>query len=563
MARDQEPNKIIYSMVGVGKTYNQKTVLKDIYLSYFYGAKIGVIGLNGSGKSSLLRILAGVDKEFRGETVLSPGYTIGYLEQEPLLDTDKTVRQVVEEGVRALADLLKEFEEINAKFGEPMEEEAMNALLERQGQVQEKLDNQGGWDLDSRLEMAMDALRCPPPDQKVAELSGGERRRVALCRLLLQKPDILLLDEPTNHLDAETVAWLEHHLNQYEGTVIAVTHDRYFLDNVAGWILELDRGEGIPWKGNYSGWLEQKQESLRQEEKQESARQKTLQRELEWIRESPRARQAKSKARINSYESLLAEDSDKRERELQIFIPPGPRLGAIVIEAEGLRKAYGDNILFDNMSFSVPAGATVGVIGPNGAGKTTLFKMITGRERPDAGTLRVGDTVKLACVDQMRERLDPAKSVWELVSGGQEIIRLGRREMNSRAYLAQYNIMGADQQKKVGNLSGGERNRVNLALTLQEEANVILLDEPTNDLDVNTLRALEEGILNYAGCVLVISHDRWFLDRVATHILAFEDESSVFWFEGNFSDYEENKRKRLGDAAVEPHRVKYRHLTRG
>ena len=563
MSRDQEPNTIIYSMVGVSKTYNQKTVIKDISLSYFYGAKIGVLGLNGSGKSTLLRIMAGVEKEFRGETILSPGYTVGYLEQEPLLDPEKTVREVVEEGVAEVVGLLREFEQINARFSEPMDEEQMNALLERQGTVQESLERLGGWDLDSRLEMAMDALRCPAQDMKTGVLSGGEKRRVALCRLLLQKPDILLLDEPTNHLDAETVAWLEHHLVQYEGTVIAVTHDRYFLDNVAGWILELDRGEGIPWKGNYSGWLEQKQERLRREEKQESDRQKTLQRELEWIRESPRARQAKSRARITSYESLLAEDSARREKELQIYIPAGPRLGGVVVEASGLRKAYGENILFDELGFSVPAGATVGIIGPNGAGKTTLFRIITGQETPDAGVLRLGETVRLTCVDQLRERLEPGKSVWELVCDGQDLIRVGRQEVNSRSYLARYAFSGADQQKKVGALSGGERNRVHLALMLKEGANVILLDEPTNDLDVNTLRALEEGILNFAGCVLVISHDRWFLDRVATHILAFEGESAAFWFEGNFSEYEEDKRRRLGDAAVEPHRIKYRHLTRG
>ena len=563
MSRDQEPNTIIYSMVGVSKTYNQKTVIKDISLSYFYGAKIGVLGLNGSGKSTLLRIMAGVEKEFRGETILSPGYTVGYLEQEPLLDPEKTVREVVEEGVAEVVGLLREFEQINARFSEPMDEEQMNALLERQGTVQENLERLGGWDLDSRLEMAMDALRCPAQDMKTGVLSGGEKRRVALCRLLLQKPDILLLDEPTNHLDAETVAWLEHHLVQYEGTVIAVTHDRYFLDNVAGWILELDRGEGIPWKGNYSGWLEQKQERLRREEKQESDRQKTLQRELEWIRESPRARQAKSRARITSYESLLAEDSARREKELQIYIPAGPRLGGVVVEASGLRKAYGENILFDELSFSVPAGATVGIIGPNGAGKTTLFRIITEQETPDAGALRLGETVRLTCVDQLRERLEPGKSVWELVCDGQDLIRVGRQEVNSRSYLARYAFSGADQQKKVGALSGGERNRVHLALMLKEGANVILLDEPTNDLDVNTLRALEEGILNFAGCVLVISHDRWFLDRVATHILAFEGESAAFWFEGNFSEYEEDKRRRLGDAAVEPHRIKYRHLTRG
>jgi sulfate-transporting ATPase len=562
VARDQEPNKIIYSMVGVSKTYDQKTVIKDISLSYFYGAKIGVIGLNGSGKSTLLRIMAGVEKEFRGDIVISPGYTVGYLEQEPQLPPHSTVRGVVEEGVQGVVALLKEFEEINAKFSEPMDDDAMNRLLERQGEVQEKLDAQGGWDLDSRLEMAMDALRCPPPDAKIGVLSGGERRRVALCRLLLQKPDILLLDEPTNHLDAETVAWLEHHLVQYEGTVIAVTHDRYFLDNVAGWILELDRGEGIPWKGNYSGWLAQKKERLRQEEKQESERQRTLQRELEWIHETPRARQAKGKARLASYESLLAEDSGRRVQDVQIYIPPGPRLGDVVLESKGLKKAYGDTLLFDDLNFSVPPGATVGIIGPNGAGKTTLFRIITAQEKADGGDLKVGATVKLAFVDQLREKLDPSKSVYELISNGQELIKLGRQEVNSRSYIARYALTGSDQQKKVGSLSGGERNRVQLALMLKEEANVLLLDEPTNDLDVNTLRALEEGILGFAGCVLVITHDRWFLDRVATHILAFEDESTTFWHEGNFSDYEENKRARLGDAAVEPHRVKHRHLTR-
>jgi ATP-binding cassette ChvD family protein len=494
--------------------------------------------------------------------ILNPGYTVGYLEQEPQLPAEATVREVVEDGVREVVALLQEFEQINAKFSEPMDDEAMNALLERQGTVQEKLDAQGGWDLDSRLDMAMDALRCPSPDLKIGVLSGGEKRRVALCRLLLKKPDILLLDEPTNHLDAETVAWLEHHLVQYEGTVIAVTHDRYFLDNVAGWILELDRGEGIPWKGNYSGWLEQKKERLRREEKQESDRQRTLQRELEWIRESPRARQARSKARVASYESMLAEDAGRREQDLQIYIPAGPRLGELVIEARGLRKAYDDNILFDDLSFSVPAGATVGIIGPNGAGKTTLFRIITGQDSPDAGVLRIGETVRLTFVDQLREKLDPGKSVWELISDGQDLIKLGRHEVNSRSYIARYAFSGSDQQKKVGMLSGGERNRVHLALMLKEGANVLLLDEPTNDLDVNTLRALEEGILGFAGCVLVISHDRWFLDRVATHILAFEGESAAYWHEGNFSDYEENKRARLGDAAVEPHRIKYRHLTR-
>jgi len=558
----QEPNKIIFSMVRVGKVYNQKMVLKDISLSYFYGAKIGVIGLNGSGKSTLLRIMAGVEKDFLGETILAPGYTIGYLEQEPVLDPQKTVRQVVEEGVQQVVDLLKEFDRINERFSTPLSEEEMNKLLERQGKIQEELDRLGGWDLDSRLEMAMDALRCPPPETKIGVLSGGERRRVALCRLLLKKPDILLLDEPTNHLDAETVAWLEHHLKEYPGTVIAVTHDRYFLDNVAEWILELDRGEGIPWKGNYSSWLEQKQLRLQQEEKRVTERQKTLERELEWIRMSPRGRQAKSKARVNAYEKLLSEDSTKREKELEIYIPPGPRLGDLVIEAKDVRKQYGDLILFEGMSFRVPPGAIVGIIGPNGAGKTTLFKLITGQEKPDGGAIRIGETVKLTYVDQLREKLDPHKSIWELISGGQDTIRLGKREINSRAYVAQFNFSGQDQGKKVGELSGGERNRVHLALMFKEGANVLLLDEPTNDLDVNTMRALEEGLLNFAGCVLVISHDRWFLDRIATHILAFEGDSRVYWFEGNFSEYEEEKRKRLGDSAVEPHRIKYRRLTR-
>jgi sulfate-transporting ATPase len=558
----QEPNKIIFSMVRVGKVYNQKMVLKDISLSYFYGAKIGVIGLNGSGKSTLLRIMAGVEKDFLGETILAPGYTIGYLEQEPVLDPQKTVRQVVEEGVQQVVDLLKEFDRINERFSTPLPEEEMNKLLERQGKIQEELDRLGGWDLDSRLEMAMDALRCPPPETKIGVLSGGERRRVALCRLLLKKPDILLLDEPTNHLDAETVAWLEHHLKEYPGTVIAVTHDRYFLDNVAEWILELDRGEGIPWKGNYSSWLEQKQLRLQQEEKRVTERQKTLERELEWIRMSPQGRQAKSKARVNAYEKLLSEDATKREKELEIYIPPGPRLGDLVIEAKDVRKQYGDLILFEGMSFRVPPGAIVGIIGPNGAGKTTLFKLITGQEKPDGGAIRIGETVKLTYVDQLREKLDPHKSIWELISGGQDTIRLGKREINSRAYVAQFNFSGQDQGKKVGELSGGERNRVHLALMLKEGANVLLLDEPTNDLDVNTMRALEEGLLNFAGCVLVISHDRWFLDRIATHILAFEGDSRVYWFEGNFSEYEEEKRKRLGDSAVEPHRIKYRRLTR-
>jgi sulfate-transporting ATPase len=556
-----EPNKVIYSMVGVSKFYDKKPVLKDIYLSYFYGAKIGVIGLNGSGKSSLLRILAGVDKEFLGETVISPGYTVGYLEQEPLIDDSRTVREVVEEAVKETVTLLKEYEEINAKFGEEMSDDEMNALLERQGTVQEKLDQLDAWDLDSRLEMAMDALRCPPPDTPVKVLSGGERRRVALCRLLLQKPDILLLDEPTNHLDAESVAWLEHHLQTYPGTIIAVTHDRYFLDNVAGWILELDRGEGIPWKGNYSSWLEQKQERLRREEKSESERQKTLQRELEWIRMSPKARRAKGQARINAYENLLAADSDKRREDLEIHIPPGPRLGDVVIEADKVSKAYGDQLLVEDMTFALPPGGIVGVIGPNGAGKTTLFRMITADETPDSGQIKIGETVQLAYVDQSRT-LDANKSIWEEISGGQDMLKLGNREVNSRAYVGRFNFSGSDQQKKVSKLSGGERNRVHLAKMLKEGANVLLLDEPTNDLDVNTLRALEEALENFAGCVVVISHDRWFLDRIATHMLAFEGDSKVVWFEGNYSDYEEDRKARLGVEAEVPHRIKYRQLTR-
>jgi energy-dependent translational throttle protein EttA len=556
-----EPNKVIYSMVGVSKYYDKKAVLKDIYLSYFYGAKIGVIGLNGSGKSSLLRILAGVDKDFNGEAVLSSGYTIGHLEQEPLIADSRTVREVVEEGVHQTIDLLKEFEEISAKFAEEMSDDQMNALLERQGEVQEKLDHHDAWDLDARLEMAMDALRCPPPDTPVKVLSGGERRRVALCRLLLQKPDILLLDEPTNHLDAESVAWLEHHLQSYAGTVIAVTHDRYFLDNVAGWILELDRGEGIPWKGNYTSWLEQKQERLRRQEKSESERQKTLQRELDWIRMSPKARRAKGKARISAYDALLEQESQKRREDLDLHIPPGPRLGNTVIETEGVSKAYGDHLLLDNMTFVLPPGGLVGVIGPNGAGKTTLFRMITGQEQPDSGTIRIGETVVLGYVDQSRT-LDPEKSIWEEITGGADSLKLGSREMNSRAYVARFNFSGTDQQKKVGTLSGGERNRVHLAKMLKSGANVLLLDEPTNDLDVNTLRALEEALENFAGCAVVISHDRWFLDRIATHILAFEGDSKVVCFDGNYSEYEADRKQRLGAAAEQPHRIKYRPLTR-
>jgi len=557
-----EPNKVIYSMVGVSKYYDKKPVLKDIYLSYFYGAKIGVLGLNGSGKSTLLKILAGVDKQFNGETVLSPGHTIGLLEQEPKLDDKKTVREIVEEGVQEIVDALKEYNLINEKFAEPMSDDEMNALLERQGAVQEKLDAWDAWDLDSRLEMAMDALRCPPGETPIDVLSGGEKRRVALCRLLLKKPDILLLDEPTNHLDAETVAWLEHHLQNYQGTVIAVTHDRYFLDNVAGWILELDRGQGIPWKGNYSSWLEQKRNRLQQEEKSESERQKTLQRELEWIRMSPKGRHAKSKARINSYEELLNRDVEKTSKELEIYIPPGPRLGNIVVEADKVGKAYGDNILIEGMSFSLPPGGIVGVIGPNGAGKTTLFRMITGQESPDSGNFRIGETVKLAYVDQNRDALDPDKTIWEVISGGDDTLQLGKRQAKSRGYVARFNFSGADQQKKVSMISGGERNRVHLARILKEEANVLLLDEPTNDLDVNTMRALEEALENFAGCVIVISHDRWFLDRIATHILAFEGDSRVVWFDGNYSEYEADRKARIGAAADQPHRIKYRHLTR-
>jgi ATP-binding cassette ChvD family protein len=556
-----EPNKIIYSMVGVSKYYDKRAVLKDIYLSYFYGAKIGVIGLNGSGKSSLLRIMAGVDKEINGEAVLSPGYSVGHLEQEPLLDDTRTVRQVVEEAVQETVDLLKEFEQINAKFAEEISDEDMNKLLERQGEVQEKLDHLEAWDLDARLEMAMDALRCPAAETPVKILSGGERRRVALCRLLLKKPDILLLDEPTNHLDAESVAWLEHHLQSYAGTVIAVTHDRYFLDNVAGWILELDRGQGIPFKGNYTSWLEQKQERLRREEKSESERQKTLERELEWIRMSPKARRAKGKARITAYEALLDQEAQKRREDLEIPIPPGPRLGNVVIEAESVSKAFADRLLIEDMNFKLPPGGIIGVIGPNGAGKTTLFRMIIGQEKPDRGSIRVGETVVLGYVDQSRT-LSPDKSIWEEISGGADQMKIGNRDVNSRAYVARFNFSGTDQQKKVGSLSGGERNRVHLAKMLKEGANVLLLDEPTNDLDVNTLRALEEALENFAGCAVVISHDRWFLDRIATHILAFEGDSKVVWFDGNYSEYEADRKERLGPAADQPHRIKYRPLTR-
>jgi ATP-binding cassette ChvD family protein len=557
-----EPNKIIFSMVKVSKFYDKKPVLKDIYLSFFYGAKIGVLGLNGAGKSSLLRIIAGTDKDFNGEVVFSKGYTVGYLEQEPKLDESKTVQQIVEEGAQDTVNRLKEFEEINAKFAEPMDDDAMAKLIERQGEVQEKLDAAGAWDLDSRLEMAMDALRCPPPDTKIATLSGGEKRRVALCRLLLQKPDILLLDEPTNHLDAESVSWLEQHLQKYEGTIIAVTHDRYFLDNVAGWILELDRGEGIPWKGNYSSWLEQKQARLAQEQKTEDKRQKTLQRELEWIRMSPKGRHAKGKARINDYEKLVATESEKRSEDLEIFIPPGERLGDTVIEAHKVSKTYGDKLLFEDLEFALPPGGIVGVIGPNGAGKTTLFRLITEQEKADSGEFKVGPTVKLGYVDQSRDSLDANKTIWEEISDGLDVVQLGKREMNSRAYVSRFNFSGTDQQKRVGQLSGGERNRVHLAKMLKSGANVILLDEPTNDLDVNTMRALEEALENFAGCAVVISHDRWFLDRIATHILAFEGDSHVEYFDGNYSEYEADRKRRLGVDADQPHRIKYRSLTR-
>ncbi len=559
---NQEVNKIIYSMIKVSRFYNKKPVLKDISISFFYGAKIGVLGLNGTGKSTLLRIFAGHDMEFNGQALLSSGYTVGLLEQEPRLDNSKRVKDIVEEGAKEAVDLLNEFNRINEQFSQPMTQEEMDRLIERQGEVQEKIDALEAWDLDSRLEMAMDALRCPPGETPVNILSGGEMRRVALCRLLLQKPDILLLDEPTNHLDAESVAWLEHHLQRYEGTVIAVTHDRYFLDNVAGWILELDRGEGIPWKGNYSSWLDQKKNRLRIEEKGETKRIKTLERELEWIRMSPKGRHAKSKARINAYETLVSQEGQKQERDLEIYIPPGPRLGNLVIEAKNLSKAYGDRLLINDLSFSVPPGAIIGVIGPNGAGKTTLCSMITGKEQPSSGLIRLGETVKLAYVDQTRDNLDPEKSIWEVISDGNDIIELGSIQVNSRAYVARFNFTGQDQQKKVGILSGGERNRVHLARILKGGANVILLDEPTNDLDVNTLRALEEAIENFGGCAMVISHDRWFLDRVATHILAFEGNSNVYWFDGNYTEYEADKKARLGEEAVRPHRIKYRQLTR-
>ncbi len=557
-----DDKKIIYSMIRVSKYYDNKPVLKDISLSYFYGAKIGVLGLNGSGKSTLLRILAGIDKDFNGETHLAPDLKIDYLDQEPQLDPDKTVKDIVEEGVQNTVDLLNEFNEINEKFAEPMSDDAMQELIERQGYVQEQLDNLDAWDLDSRLEMAMDALRCPPSDTKCSILSGGELRRVALCRILLKQPDILLLDEPTNHLDAESVAWLEHHLQSYPGTIIAVTHDRYFLDNVAGWILELDRGLGIPWKGNYSSWLEQKEKRLAKEEKKESDHQRTLKRELEWIRMSAKGRRSKSKARINSYEKLMSQETEKLSRDLEIFIPPGPRLGKVVIESQNITKCFGERLLVENMNFNLPPGGIVGIIGPNGAGKSTLFKMITGEESPDKGAIRIGDTVKLAYVDQSRDSLDPDATIWQAISDNQDTVWLGTHEINSRAYVGKFNFSGSDQQKKVGLLSGGQRNRVHLARTLKEGGNVLLLDEPTNDLDVNTLRALEEALENFGGCAVVISHDRWFLDRIATHILAFEGDSQVVWFEGNYSDYEKDRKARLGAEADRPHRIKYRQLTR-
>jgi ATP-binding cassette ChvD family protein len=558
----QEVNKIIYSMIKVSKKYKDQVIIKDISLSYFYGAKIGVLGLNGSGKSTLLRILAGTDKEFEGESLLSEGFTVDMLEQEPQLDTEKTVREIVEQGVQGIVDLLEEYNQINAKFAEPMDDDAMQALIERQGEVQDQLEAADAWNLDSRLDMAMDALRCPPAETKIGVLSGGEKRRVALCCILLKKPDILLLDEPTNHLDAESVAWLEHHLQQYEGTVIAVTHDRYFLDNVAGWILELDRGRGIPWKGNYSSWLEQKQKRLALEEKKESERQRTLSRELEWIRMSPKGRRSKAKSRINQYEQLLNQDSNERMKKLEIFIPPGPRLGKMVIEGEGIRKSYGDRILVEDLTFSLPPGGIVGIVGPNGAGKTTLFRMITGQEEPDEGGIRVGETVKLCYVDQGRDNLDPNKTIFETISEGQETIWLGTQEVNARAYVGKFNFSGSAQQNKVSEISGGQRNRVHLAMMLKEGGNVLLLDEPTNDLDVNTLRALEEALESYGGCAVIISHDRWFLDRLATHIMAFEGDSKVVWFEGNYSEYEQDYKKRMGAAADQPHRIRYRHLTR-
>ncbi|MBO8432686.1 MAG: energy-dependent translational throttle protein EttA [Bacteroidetes bacterium] len=558
MAAEEQP-KIIFSMNRVSKIYPpNKQVLKDIWLSFFYGAKIGIIGLNGSGKSTLLKIIAGIDKNYQGDVAFSPGYSVGYLAQEPELDNSKTVKEVVQEGVQEVVDLMKEYEEVNNKFAEPMSDEEMNKLIERQGELTELLDQHDAWELDAKLERAMDALNCPEPDASVATLSGGERRRVALCRLLLQEPDILLLDEPTNHLDAESIQWLEAHLQQYKGTVIAVTHDRYFLDNVAGWILELDRGEGIPWKGNYSSWLEQKTKRLEQEEKTESRRRKTLERELEWVHMAPKARQAKGKARLNAYEKMLNEDTKQKEERLEIYIPNGPRLGTNVIEAVHVRKAYGDKVLFDDLNFKLPPAGIVGVIGPNGAGKTTLFRMIMGLEKPDAGTFEVGPTVKLGYVDQQHSTIDPEKTVWEVISEGNEQINLGGRLVNSRAYVSRFNFSGTEQGKKAGVLSGGERNRMHLALALKSEGNVLLLDEPTNDIDVNTLRALEEGLEAFAGCAVVISHDRWFLDRIATHILAFEGDGQVYFFEGSYTEYEENKKKRLGD--ITPKRFKYKKL---
>ncbi|MDT8378407.1 MAG: energy-dependent translational throttle protein EttA [Desulfotignum sp.] len=558
----EDTKKVIYSMINVSKFHGKRQVLKDISLSYFYGAKIGVLGLNGSGKSSLLRIMAGKDTEFTGETILSKGYTIGFLEQEPLVDSGKTVREVVEEGVQDTVDLLAEYERISEQFAEPMSEKEMDRLIERQGKIQEQLDHLEAWDLDARLKMAMDALRCPPEETRVNVISGGEKRRVALCRLLLSRPDILLLDEPTNHLDAESVSWLEEHLNRYEGTIIAVTHDRYFLDNVAGWILELDRGEGIPWKGNYSSWLEQKAKRLAIEQKGESKRRKTLERELEWIHLSPKGRRSKSKARIKAYEDLLKKDAGEQEKEMEIFIPPGPRLGDKVIVADHVTKAFEDKLLVQDMSFVIPPGAIVGVIGPNGAGKTTLFNMITGRETPDAGKIELGQSVKLAYVDQDRDSLDPDKTIFEVISGGNETLIIGGRDINARAYVGKFNFSGTDQQKKVADLSGGERNRAHMACMLQQEANVLLLDEPTNDLDVNTMRALEEALENFAGCAVIISHDRWFLDRIATHILAFEGDSRTLMFDGAYSDYEKDRKKRLGIKADAPTRIKYRQLTR-
>ena len=557
-----DDKKVIFSMVGVSKTYPpQKQVLKNIYLSFFYGAKIGIIGLNGSGKSTLLKIIAGLDTSYQGEVVFSPGYTVGYLPQEPQLDDEKTVKELVQEGVQPIMDTLKEYEEINEKFGLPEyyeDPDKMDQLFQRQAELQDMIDATDAWNIDSKLERAMDALRCPPEDQKAGTLSGGERRRVALCRLLLQQPDVLLLDEPTNHLDAESIDWLEQHLNQYPGTVIAITHDRYFLDHVAGWILELDRGEGIPWKGNYTSWLDQKTKRMEQEEKQASKRRKTLERELEWINMSPKARQAKGKARLNSYDKLLNQDQKEREEKLEIYIPNGPRLGNKVIEANGVAKAFGDKLLFDNLNFMLPPNGIVGVIGPNGAGKTTLFRLITGSEKADKGTFEVGETVKVAYVDQSHKDIDPEKTVYQIISQGVELIRMGGKDINARAYLSRFNFTGADQEKKAGVLSGGERNRLHLAMALKEEGNVLLLDEPTNDIDVNTLRALEEGLENFAGCAVVVSHDRWFLDRICTHILAFEGNSEVFFFEGSYSEYEENKKMRLGN--IEPKRPRYRKL---